>query len=76
MQLPIMRRLAFTTLLTISGMLCGCYQRTVAPEVLAIESDVEAFRQDMGIVAEPMGEGADERASESLPDRTDSVEPQ
>lgn len=58
-----MIRLACTTLVFASLFLLGCYQRTSAPELSTNESDVAAFRQDMGMEA-PV-ESTTEEESES-----------
>jgi hypothetical protein len=59
-----MRRLAYTFLVLTSLVSTGCYQRTLAPELSTNESDVKAFRQDMGMEAPADAESGEETAAE------------
>ena len=59
-----MRRLAYTILVLTSLVSTGCYQRTLAPELSTNESDVTAFRQDMGMEAPADTESGEEADGE------------
>ena len=65
-----MLRLAYTTLVFASLFFVGCYQRTLAPELSTNESDVTAFRQDMGMET-PAEKETDEESDAGVSEPTD-----